>query len=61
MLKREKIINTGGDEFYNQTQNTKIGLSQGQSFTVQITIIREYLKAKILMSNISATRNTPEM
>lgn len=41
MWKREKIINTGGDEFCNQTLSTKIGLSQDQSLTIQIAI-REF-------------------
>lgn len=60
LWKREKI-NTGGDEFCNQTLSTKIGFSQDQSFIIQTTIIREFLKVKILMCNIPAIRNILEI
>lgn len=32
MLKREKIINPGGDEFCNQTSSTKTGFVIGPNF-----------------------------
>lgn len=61
MLKREKIINPGDDEFCNQTSSTKTGLSQDQSFTIKVAVIRELLKVRIQMSNISATKDFLQM